>query len=230
MRIGSRLLCLLLLTACSSSDDADSADDPATPTESASETSTPESSEPEASATEGASADACALLTAAEAKEILGGPAKPPEPSELAGVPQCVWPAKTGTQWIQVASTDASVWSRSLPEILRQLEASGVVTDETNLEKLRKGVKLIESGQDLDSDEACSVFSEMLEVQGRPPNSQSIVTVIPNSDQAQALTAQICSGGHYTTVTTTDPSGLDGRLPTEAVGRAARRVHRAATS
>ncbi|WP_161962508.1 DUF3558 family protein [Nocardioides speluncae] len=225
----SLLLGLLLLTACSGSDDAESTDDPATPSTSTSQSqSAPESSASESPSSE--SDDACTLLTAAEIKEIVGGPATAPEPGDLAGVPQCLWRAKAGTQWVQAASTDASVWSRSLPEILKQIEASGLVTDKTNLKKLRKGAALVESGQDLESDEACSVFSEMLEVQGRPPGSQSIVTVIPNTDKPKAVTAQICSGGHYTTVSTADPSGLEDRLPNEAVGRAARRVHRAATT
>lgn len=225
-RLTTLIAGLLLMTSCSGDSDGgdgdQSAADAGSPTES--------TSAPAASPTESAAGDPCSLLTAKDARKILGGPVQDPEPGDLAGLPQCVWPAKTGTSRVQVASIDASTWSRSLPDILQQLEASIPASDKSNLDKLRKGADLVESGQDLDSDEACSLFSDMLEVQGQPPGSKSIVSVFPSLDKAQAVSAQICTNGHYTTVTTTDPDGLDDPLPTEAVGRAARRVHRAATA
>jgi hypothetical protein len=106
------------------------------------------------------------------------------------------------------------------------IEAAGQFSDTENLRKLRQGAQLVEAGEDLDADDACSLFSEMIELQGQPPGSQSIVTVIPSRNDPKAVTGQICSGGRFTSVMVASTSGLDIPLPLQQVAHATKFAHR----
>jgi hypothetical protein len=108
------------------------------------------------------------------------------------------------------------------------MEASGKFTDTENLRKLREGAQLVEAGQDLDADDACSLFSEMIELQGQPASSQSVVTVVPSRDDPKAVTGQICSGGRFTSVMVASTSALDVPLPLQQVAQATKVAHRRA--
>ena len=96
------------------------------------------------------------------------------------------------------------------------------------MRKLRAAVGLVEAGQDLDPHEACSLFSQMLELQGRPPKTSFAVSVIPTRSDPKGVSGQMCSVGTYTSVMVADAKGLDGRLPIEVVAKVTRLVHRRA--
>lgn len=127
---------------------------------------------------------------------------------------------------MQAIGSSSSEWARSLPEALRAIEASGQFADAGNLKKLRDGAELIEAGQNLDPNRACSLFSDMLELQGKPEGSSWIVTVVPTRDDPQAVTGQMCSGGRFTSVMTANKRGLQEPLPVQRVAQALKSAHR----
>jgi hypothetical protein len=112
--------------------------------------------------------------------------------------------------------------------MVRALEASGQFSDAENTRKLRAAVGLLEAGQDLDPHEACSLFSQMLELQGRPPKTSFAVSVIPTRSDPKAVSGQMCSVGTYTSVMIADVKGLDGPLPIDEVAKVAKLAHRRA--
>jgi hypothetical protein len=150
------------------------------------------------------------------------GDAKPGLTGEL---PNCQWTRPDG-RFLQVIGVDASQWARSLPATIRAIEASGEFSDTENMRKLRAAAALLEAGQDIDSTEACSLFSQMLELQGQPPNTSFGVNVIPTRSDPKAVSGQLCSVGTYTSVMVADSNGLESPLPISAVGSVAQSVHR----
>jgi hypothetical protein len=131
-------------------------------------------------------------------------------------------------RYVQVVGIEASEWARSLPEIVRALEASGEFSDAVNMRRLRDAAELVESGEDLDPHEACSLFSQLAELQGRPPKTSFAVSVIPTRSDPKAVSGQMCSVGTFTSVMVADTTGLDGPLPIDEVGKATRAAHRRA--
>jgi hypothetical protein len=131
-------------------------------------------------------------------------------------------------RYVQVVGIEASEWARSLPEIVRALEASGQFSDAENMRKLRAAVGLVEAGQDLDPHEACSLFSQMLELQGRPPKTSFAVSVIPTRSDPKAVSGQMCSVGTFTSVMVADAKGLDDPLPIDEVAKVIKLAHRRA--
>ena len=217
MRILLPVLIVVALAGCSSTDDPQPEAGQDSPT---SASTTTGSSETPANTSE-----ACDLLETAEAEELLGEPVGDGKPGLTGGTPNCQW-AAANDHWLQVITVDASTWAQSLPEILRQVEASGQFDDPANLQKLQQAAALIEDGEVLDPTEACSLFSEMLELQGQPPGSSMIVTVIPTRAQRQGVSGQMCSDGRFTSVLLADTAGLQGPLPIPAVAETTRLVHR----
>jgi len=146
-------------------------------------------------------------------------------PGLAGGLPNCQWAAPDG-RYVQTAGVDASDWARVLPAMIQALEASGQFDDTTNLRRLREGSKLVEAGQDLEADQACSLFSQMVELQGRPPGTKWIVTVAPTHADPKAVSGQMCAGGRFTSVMVADAAGLDAPLPVNEVGQAIKIAHR----
>lgn len=184
------------------------------------------SSSPTVASKSAAKSDACDLLTTAEIAKLIKNAADA-KPGLTGGVPNCQWASPDGP-YVQVIGVEASEWARSLPEIVRALEASGQFSDAANLRKLRAAAKLVEGGTDLDSKQACALFSQMVELQGQPPKTTYVVTVIPTRADPKAVSGQMCSIGTFTSVMVADPAGLDAPLPIEEVGKAARAAHRRA--
>ncbi|MFB6720182.1 hypothetical protein ACFCV3_08495 [Kribbella sp. NPDC056345] len=218
MRILIGALALALASGCSSAE-LNSARPEPTPT-------TAPASTPATASNSKATPDACDLLTASELAQLMEG-AGDAKPGLTGAVPNCQWSRPDG-RYVQVIGIDASVWARSLPEILRALQSSGMLSDTENARKLRAAVKLLEAGQNLDPDEACSLFSQMLELQGRPPKSSVIVTVIPTRANPKGVTGQMCSLGTFTSVMVANEKGLTDPLPIDKVSTAIKQAHRRA--
>jgi hypothetical protein len=213
---------LALVTGCSSTDTS-SPPAESTPTAAPKPAPTATATATPASVT---APDACDLLTTADIAKLLKG-AGDPKPGLTGGLPNCQWADSDG-RYVQAVGIDASEWARSLPEIVRALEASKEFSDAENLRKLRAAAKLLESGDKIDSHEACSLFSQMLELQGRPPKTTFALSVIPTREDPKGISGQMCSVGTFTSVMLADTTGLDEPLPVDAVGNAARAAHRRA--
>ncbi|MEV6418034.1 DUF3558 family protein [Kribbella sp. NPDC051718] len=218
VRILIGALALALATGCSSAVTS------SPPSESTPTVTSPDS--PAAASSSPVAPDACGLLTTSEIAQLLEG-AGPAKPGLTGALPNCQWRAPDG-RFAQVIGLDASQWARSLPEAIRAIEASGQFSDAENMRKLRAAVKLVEAGQDVDPNEACSLFSQMLELQGLPPNTPLGVSVLPTRSDPKAVSGQMCSAGIFASVLIADSNGLDGPLPTEAVEKITKSAHRRA--
>ncbi|WP_143448903.1 DUF3558 family protein [Kineosporia sp. A_224] len=190
-------------------------------------TSASSSSAPSASASAGAVAP-CDLLSSAERATLAGRPVGKPSPGATGGMPLCKWPTADGG-FVQAASAPASQWAQSLPELLRLVEASNLITDDEGLEKLREGGRIVAGGQRLDAVEACAMFSRLVELQGVAPGRTSVVNVLPTLEDPSAVSGQMCSEGTYTSVMVANVKGLDEPLPVEKVETALESAHRRAT-
>lgn len=213
------LLSFVLLAGCSpTADDGPESVSAADPTSTATPADT--MTEP---AIEGV--DPCDLLSEEEAATLAGAPVNLPSPGMTGGMANCQWLTEDAV-FVQTVAVPAPVWAQSLPDLLPLVEASGLAGDGEALEKFRAGAELVEGGEALDADAACSLFSTLLELQGRPGGSATIVTVVPDPGSPQAVTGQACSGGAFTSVMVGDARGLQGALPDARVARALTEVHR----
>lgn len=218
VRILVAAMVLALVIGCSSTDDKSSP-----PAAESTPTAAPK---PTPTAKSASAPDACDLLTTADLAKILEG-AGDPKPGLTGGIPNCQWADANG-RYVQAVGIDASEWVRSLPDIVRALEASKEFSDAENLRKLRAAAKLLESGDKIDSREACSLFSQMAELQGRPPKTTFLVSVIPTRADPKGISGQMCSVGTFTSVMLADTTGLEDPLPVDAVGNATKTAHRRA--
>jgi hypothetical protein len=147
------------------------------------------------------------------------------EPGMTGALPTCKWVGPEG-QFVQAASVDASTWAKALPELIQVLQASGQFTDSENMRRLEEAAELVAAGRELDPSEACSLFSRMVELQGRPPGTPMSVSVVPSQENPQVVTGQICRAGIFTSVTVADQLGLDLPLPIDEVAAAVKSAHR----
>lgn len=113
---------------------------------------------------------------------------------------------------------------------MQMMEDSGLVKDADGKRKFQRLRDLVEPGVLMSPTEACQVFSAMLEVQGQPPGTQSILNVFPHAENAKAMSGQICSAGRFTTVTLANEDGLAQPLPGEQVQHALELAHRRSLS
>lgn len=220
MRVALISALLLAMSACSSPNQPEAA-----PSEQA---SSPESATQSDDTAGAGSADACDILSQAEAESLLSSSTDGPQPGMTGSMPQCQWAAKDGS-YVQVISLEASEWARLLPEVLRNLESSGLAAGAKNVKKIRRGAALVEGGGTLGPVEACSMFSTMAEWQGVPPGSSFVVNIVPTREEPLAVTAQICSSGRFTSVMVANPSGLEAPLPERPVLLASQKAHRRST-
>lgn len=123
-------------------------------------------------------------------------------------IPRCAYSSRPWcSRWLP------DVPRQTLPDIVRALEASKEFSDVENLRKLRAAAKLLESGDKIDSREACSLFSQMAELQGRPPKTTFLVSVIPTRADPKGVSGQMCSVGTFTSVMLADTTGLEDPPP-----------------
>jgi hypothetical protein len=127
-------------------------------------------------------------------------------------------------QYVQVISVDSSEWGQALPELLRVVDASAIA-DGAGIRRLLEAAELVESGQRLSPDDACSLFSKLVELQGQPPASSRIVAVVPTRQNPQAVSGQQCSQGRFTSVLVANQAGLNEPLPLEDVAKILQAVH-----
>ena len=210
----------VLIAGCSSGDAKEQAAVP-----SPSDTTTPEAASTPSPSASVASSDPCDLLSDRELHQLAGGAVSAARPGMTGGLANCQWATSDG-RFIQAIGSTSPYWAQSLPDALRSIESSGLITDAEDLKKLRDGAKLVEAGQDLDPVKACSLFSEMLELQGQPEGSLWIVTAVPNRETPMAVSGQMCSGGRFTSVMVADEAGLEGPVPIEQVAQVLGSAHR----
>jgi hypothetical protein len=180
--------------------------------------------------TTAAGAETCQLLGSSEAERLLGGKKGVANPGLTGGTPNCQWITAEG-RYVQVIQTPSPKWAEGLPAALKTLRASGIAADPENVRKLRQGARMIQSGKKLNAAQACSIFSRMVELQGRPAGSHDIVTVFPSRENPLGVTGQICSDGTFTSVLIANKARrgetvpLEGSLPLGEVMKAARLIH-----
>lgn len=147
-------------------------------------------------------ATACALVEADQVTALAGQPLDGPRLGKVAGddgIPACVWGDPAGTT-VQVSRVPAEEWAEQLPEVLVQLEATGMVDDAENTRKIREASELVATGETLDAGQACAMFSTMLEISGAEPGQTGTVNLVPSREAPQALTAQSCTDGVFSSV------------------------------
>lgn len=186
----------MLLAGCSSSagGDVPAAGDAPTPTAAV--------SEPAVESPTQAGEAACALVDADQVTALAGQALDGPYETNVAGnegFPACVWGDPAGTT-VQVSRIPAEDWAARLPEMLQQLEASGMVDDAENTRKIREASELVGSGEQLEAAQACDVFSTMVEIAGGAPGQTETVNIVPTLEDPQALTGQACADGFFSSV------------------------------
>ena len=230
MRIPLAAIAVLVLAGCSATGTPGTSSASPQPGSSSKQTSTHAPTAPATSAgTEAArpapdDVDPCELLTADDLA-TLGGPAGlTARPGVTGGVPQCQWPYPDG-RYVQVVATSASLWARSMPELLDMLRQSGMPMDDEHRRSLEDAAALVDGGGPVEADDACELFSLMLELRGRPPGEDHVVSIVPSSDDPRAVTAQMCADGRFSSVMIASTGGLDEPLPVQSVVDVVQSVH-----
>lgn len=102
---------------------------------------------------------------------------------------------------VQVAQVPAGEWAHSLPAMVDGLKALPAGTlDEDVLEQLQNASDAVDAGTSIPADEACTYFSQLLEIQGQEPGTTRVVSYYPDAESAIAITAQQCDAGTYTSL------------------------------
>lgn len=141
----------------------------------------------------------CDLLTAAQVAELAGRSL--PEPHKVTtveGLPVCQWGSHDDIA-VSVGKVSAEEWATQLPKVLDQLEGSRLMADPDYRRSLKTARRLVMSGN-LDGQQACEVFSALLEIQGHPPGTSRTVNVVPSQADPQAINGQSCVRGMYSSV------------------------------
>lgn len=152
------------------------------------------------SPTEEATATApCDSLTGADLETLAGQDLGEGSEGQAGTLPACQWgdPNAAGVQAVNVAAEE---WGAQLPVLIQQVKASGAFDDAANTKQLEQASKLVESGKQLDADQACTLFSQLAELQGNKPNQTTTVTLLPTAEQPQAISAQTCADGRFASV------------------------------
>lgn len=203
MRILVATVAVVLLSACSASDESESKRPEA-------ETSSVEKTDDSPSGSTGP----CDLLTTEEAELLVGTPTAEPRLDPTSEVPTCEWEVKPKGM-ISVMSMDATEWAQTLPEILAS--SSSLKLGAEDLQQLEDAAELIETGRDVTPEKACSLFSDMLELQGQRPGTIGIVSAGPSREDAKYLNAQVCTEGRFTSLVVAKVGGFSAPFPDKTV-------------
>lgn len=227
MRILIVVASVLLVAGCSAPVGSQASADSPEPTSPSSQASAASGGESAASAptTNGVSVEPCELLTDDDLAALGAAEGIEAEEGLTAGVPSCQWPFPDG-RYVQVIAASASDWALSLPDATRMVDESGLELDKEQTDRLAEGARLVEDGGRVDPEEACELFSLLLELQGAPPGQPYTVNVFPSQDDAQAVTGQMCTDGRFTSVTIASVDGLAEPLPVQSVADAVQAAHR----
>jgi hypothetical protein len=147
----------------------------------------------------GAAVEPCTLLDEASLRDLAGTDLGEGGEGRVGALPACQW-GSPGSTGVQVVSVTAEQWATELPALMAQVRASGAFDDAANTRRLEKAGRLISQGRDISAAEACGLFSELAELQGNEPGSDSTVTLLPTAREPQAISAQTCADGRYASV------------------------------
>ncbi len=148
--------------------------------------------------------DSCDALDEKQISKLAGDLVGAVEAREAVGLPACLWTTTGGR--VQVIRAPAGQWAMQLPNAVDQLLASGLEISQEDRRELDVALRLIRGGDQIDTDEACDMFSTVMEIQGQQPNSDETVQLFPSRDDLQAIAAQSCRNGYFTSVTLASPN------------------------
>lgn len=139
----------------------------------------------------------CDLLSPDDLVALAGKDLGEPEAGEATGLPTCRWgsPADVGVQVIDVPMAE---WVANLEPALDGLEQE-LGDDPGNAAKIEEARRLLVS-EEADDVEGCGLFSLFAELQGLGPDLERVVNVIPSREAPEAVTAQACADGRFTSV------------------------------
>lgn len=154
----------------------------------------------------------CKVLDEDQISMIKGGPIGVAESSEVKGIPACTWPIEGGQ--VQVVRAPASAWAEQLPTLMNQVSTSGLKLSIADRQEFDAALQLLQRGEPVDADQACDLFSSLLELQGTEPGAQQTVQIAPSREDPQVISAQSCRDGMFTSVALVASSldGSDGEL------------------
>lgn len=143
---------------------------------------------------------ACRRLLPDDAAAALAGRTpKPPVETEVGNLDACRWDLDEG-EWVQVVDVPAPAWAAQLPALIEQVRASGQF-DKAILDRLEQGRKLLTSGKKVTPAQACGLFTTLVvEIQHQPKGADHVVNFVPDATSPQAVNAQRCVEGRYTSV------------------------------
>lgn len=180
--------------------------------------------------TDGASVPAaCAPMTSTQAQSLTTYELGPPANLDVAGTPACQW--RGDRALVQLIAAPASLWAKNLPAAIKQFEDGGGAGDGETRRKIEKAKEILASGTPVDDATACDLFFTMAEVQNGPGRGSEVVNIAPSADNPQAVTAQTCTKGRFTSVTLADREALekDADATSTKVRAVMVEVHRAVT-
>lgn len=181
---------LVLLSACSGSDDAKSAVKASgTPTASATPSAPPVDP----------SQIACTMLTASDRTTLAGSAVdEVVAASGTDGGSQCRWQAEAAV--IQVTTLPAKEWAKSLPDVVKKIESSSAAASPADKKDLEAAKKLLAGAASFTDEQACEAFTTLAELDGEPKGTTTTVTSIPITETESGISAQACDEGELTSV------------------------------
>jgi len=183
---------LILLSACSGSDDSTSdAKASATPSASATPTPTAAPIDPEQIA--------CKIVTSADRAKLAGAAVDDiVAASGTDGSSQCRWQSTDAL--IQVTTLPAKEWAKSLPDVVTQLESSSDISSSADKKDLAAAKKLLAGAATFTDAEACKAFATLAALGGGKKGSTTTVTTVPITETESGISAQTCSDGDLTSI------------------------------
>lgn len=142
--------------------------------------------------------EVCDLLTTADVLALTGDDLGEPEPGEATGLPACRWGSPEGVG-VQVVDVPVAEWVANLGPALDEIEGSDLGDDPETAAKLEEARDLL-SADEVDDAEGCDLFALFLEIQGLDPGQSRTVNVVPDKQAPEAVTAQSCGDGRFTSV------------------------------
>lgn len=157
-------------------------------------TSSPPTTQP--SSPDAAGNDPCDLLPDDDAEALAGEPMTERTVADVGGLPACQMGGDS--RFVQVLQVPASTWAETLPALIDQVLSAGGFGEE-NQARLEDAAARIEAGEYDDLD-ACEFFSTLAEFNGTPPGQSRTVAYLPDGLAPQAINAQSCVDGTYTSL------------------------------
>ena len=145
--------------------------------------------------------DPCDLLPSDAAEALAGEPMVSSQVADVGGMPACQMSGTT--RGIQVAQVPATEWAAIVPGLIDQLRGTSGLGEVNEARMEEMAAKL--DGARADALEACELFSIMASFNGTPEGQSWTVAYVPDATAPQALSAQSCEDGTYTSVMLVGP-------------------------